>query len=212
MPLKHIDTYIFDLDNTLYHPSTGIMDDMGGRINQFISELHGISVEEAAVIRRNYWLTYGTTLHGLIEHDNINPVSYLDYIHDIDLTAIKECTSTRAGIEKLQGEKVVFTNSNKEYAEKVLEQLGIADIFDGLYDTSWANYVPKPNKEPYERLIKELGVDPKKCLMLEDSVVNLKTAHDMGMTTVLIHEDEHNHEHVHHQEPCIVTWLDKVTK
>lgn len=212
--LDGVETYLFDLDNTLYHPSTGLMEAMMVKMREYVAQFYGVSLAEADTICHTYWQTYGTTLCGMMTKEKINPMDFLSYVHDIDLSMIKPCPLTRQGLEKLNGRKVIFTNADKPHAERVLERMGIADQFDGIYDVMWADFAPKPDRATYERLMKHLGATASKTLMLEDTHMNLKTAHDMGMTTVLIHNDhapDQPHDHVHHMAACMPSWLSSVT-
>lgn len=213
--VEGVETYLFDLDNTLYHASTGLMDAMVQRIQDYVVEYYGVSTQEAEHIRKSYWANYGTTLAGLMQVEKINPQDFLNYVHDVDLSVIQPCQTTLEGLQKLEGRKVIFTNADKLHAERVLERMGIADQFDGIYDVMWADFAPKPDRATYERLMKHLGANASKTLMLEDTHMNLKTAHDMGMTTVLIHSDmapTETHDHVHHMAACMPSWLNSVTK
>ena len=213
--VEGVETYLFDLDNTLYHASTGLMDAMVQRIQDYVVEYYGVSMEEAEHIRKSYWANYGTTLAGLMQVEKINPQDFLNYVHDVDLSVIQPCQTTLEGLKKLDGRKVIFTNADKLHAERVLERMGIADQFDGIYDVMWADFAPKPDRATYERLMKHLGANASKTVMLEDTHINLKTAHDMGMTTVLIHSDmapTEPHDHVHHMAACMPSWLASVTK
>ena len=209
-----VDTYLFDLDNTLYCESTGLMEAMMGKIRDYVSDFYGVSPEEADDIRRKLWKEYGTTMCGLMTLENIDAEKFLDYVHDIDLSVIGPCEETRKGLQQLNGRKVIFTNADFKHAERVLERMGIADQFEGIYDVIWADYRPKPERETYERLMKHLEADPAKTLMLEDSYDNLKTAHAMGMKTVLIHGRNMPvapQDYVHQTAACVPSWFSGVT-
>ena len=213
--LNGVETYLFDLDNTLYHESTGLMEAMMVKMREFVAQFYGVSMEEADKICVKYWKTYGTTLCGLMTLEKIQPEEFLDFVHDIDLSIIKPCTETLEGLKKLEGRKFIFTNADKPHAERVLERMGIANQFEGIYDVIWSEYKPKPDRTTYERLMKHLGADAQKTVMLEDTQMNLKTAHDMGMKTVLIHGDtalDMHHDHVHQTAACMPSWLSSVTK
>ena len=213
--IEGVNTYLFDLDNTLYHASTGLMDAMVAKMRGYVANFYNVSDAEAEHICQNYWQTYGTTLCGLMAKENINPYDFLKHVHDVDLSILQPCPLTRNGLEKLEGRKIIFTNADRPHAERVLERLGIADLFEDIYDVIWADYRPKPDRETYERLAKHLGLTPANTLMLEDTHVNLKTAHDMGMKTVLIHggtPPETQHDHIHHMAACMPSWFSTVTK
>ncbi len=213
--LNGVDTYLFDLDNTLYHESTGLMDAMMLKMREYVANFYGVTIEEAGGICHEYWRTYGTTLRGMMEREKIDAQEFMDFVHDIDLSKIEPCTNTLAGLQKLEGRKVIFTNADHFHATRVLERMGLADQFEGIYDVIWADFQPKPARETYERLMKHLGAKPENTVMLEDTQMNLKTAHDMGMKTVLIHGNsypEMQQEHVHQMAACMPSWLSSVTK
>ena len=212
--LNGVETYLFDLDNTLYHESTGLMDAMMLRMREYVAKFYSVDMAEADKICVDYWTTYGTTLCGLMTREKINAQEFLDFVHDVDLSIIQPCTDTLAGLQKLKGRKVIFTNADHFHATRVLERMGLADQFEGIYDVIWADYQPKPARETYERLMKHLNANPHTTVMLEDTHVNLKTAHEMGMKTVLIHGDAHpeKHDHVHQMAACMPSWLSSVTK
>lgn len=213
--IENINTYLFDLDNTLYQASTGLMDAMVAKMRQYVAKFYNVTDAEAEQICINYWQTYGTTLCGMMTKESINPQDFLNYVHDVDLSRLQPCSITRSGLEKLEGRKIIFTNADRPHAERVLERLGIADLFEDIYDVMWADYRPKPDRATYERLVNHLGITPSTTLMLEDTHVNLEPAHAMGMKTVLIHggtPPETPYDHVHHMAACMPNWFSAVTK
>src|SRR5690606_36214956 len=98
--VEGVETYLFDLDNTLYHASTGLMDAMMVKMREYVAKFYGVSMAEADNICHTYWQTYGTTLCGLMTKEKINPAAFLDHVHDIDLSTIEPCTITREGLQK----------------------------------------------------------------------------------------------------------------
>src|ERR1700728_3267798 len=92
---KHIDTWLFDLDNTLYDANTGVFDRIIDRMTLFVSGNLQISPAEANALRRTYWEKYGTTLRGLMEEHQVNPDVFLWYAHDIDISDVPQCAITK---------------------------------------------------------------------------------------------------------------------
>ena len=178
---------LFDLDNTLYHPEHDLFSLIDVRINRFMLEVAEIPHAEVDGLRRRYWQNYGATLQGLIRHHDIDPESYLDYVHDVDVTTrIKPDHALRNSLAKLQPPCYIFTNGSQQHAERVTRALGIAEQFAGIFDIRIAAYQPKPNPEPYHGVLQALGIPAQECVMIEDSSANLRQAGDLGMKTILV--------------------------
>ncbi|MEG6508495.1 pyrimidine 5'-nucleotidase [Methyloligella sp. 2.7D] len=178
--------WVFDLDNTLYPADCNLFSQIDTRMGAFISEHLGLSHEEAHTLRKHYYYTYGTTLAGLMKLHDVPPQLFLDYVHDIDLSAVPRAPELAAAVKALPGEKYVFTNGSREHAERVLTRLGLTDLFDDMFDIRSADYIPKPQPETYDRFLRAHGVAPERAAMFDDLPHNLKPAHQLGMTTVLV--------------------------
>ena len=206
---SHIDTWVFDLDNTLYDAESHIFVEMGARMNSFVAKRLNLPLDQANIVRRDFFLKYGTTLRGLMTEHQIAPDDFLHYVHDFDITPVKPCPLTQNTLSKLEGRKVVFTNAQRSFALRMLDHLGIRHHFDGVFAIEDADYWPKPRPETYSDFFKAHGVDPKRACMFEDMEINLKTAHDFGMTTVWFHggQDSNIPDHVHHHANDLPAWL-----
>lgn len=182
-----MDAILFDLDNTLYPPERDVFSLIDKRINRFMNEVVGIPATEVDGLRRRYWAEYGVTLQGLIRHYGVDAEAYLDYVHDVDVAGCLEPDGElRRALEGLPLRRAVFTNGSRRHAQRVLGTLAVADLFEEIFDISVASYRPKPYPEPYLKVLDHLGVLPGRCLMVEDSVDNLKTAKELGMGTILV--------------------------
>jgi putative hydrolase of the HAD superfamily len=182
-----MDVLLFDLDNTLYPPERELFDLIDVRINRFMREQVGIPADAVDALRREYWAAYGVTLQGLIRHHGVDPEAYLHYVHDVDVnTRLSADVELREMLEALPQRKAVFTNGSTCHADRVLAALGIADQFETVFDIRIADYLPKPYPQPYQAVLAALGVPPERCTMVEDSRDNLRTAKQLGMTTVLV--------------------------
>lgn len=182
-----MDVLLFDLDNTLYPPERELFNLIDVRINRFMVEQAGIPAEAVDDLRREYWAAYGVTLQGLIRHHAVDPEDYLHYVHDVDVTTrLTADPGLRAMLAALPQRKVVFTNGSACHADRVMAALGIADQFESIFDIRVAGYRPKPYPEPYRAVLDALGVAARHCGMIEDSRENLRTAKQLGMTTVLV--------------------------
>ena len=157
--LSHVNTWIFDLDNTLYPAKCRLFDQIDARIGQFIAQLFKVGVLEARKIQKNYFREHGTTLNGLMTQHGMAPEKFLDFVHDIDFSPLEPSAGLEAALDRLPGRKLIFTNADVPYSRKVLARLGIGHHFEHIYDIAAANYVPKPYPEAYDLLIKRFGIE-----------------------------------------------------
>lgn len=178
---------LFDLDNTLYPAEKNLFALIDVRINRYMEEIVAIPTDQVDPLRRRYWQDYGATLQGLIRHYNVDAEDYLDYVHRFDigqrLTPDLELQQT---LEQVEQPCFIFTNGSRQHAEQVTAALGIRHFFQEIFDIRIADYQPKPNPEPYQQVLKRLGLQGHECVMIEDSPANLKTAKDFGMSTLLV--------------------------
>ena len=188
MSLSLIKTWIFDLDNTLYPPEENIFSQIDQRMTSFIADNLKISNEEAFNIQKQNFIDHGTTLAGFMNsgNDKINPDKFLEFVHDINLSSLKEDNDLRRILLLLPGKKYIFTNGTKKHAENVLKKLNLENIFHSIFGIKEANYLPKPNIETYNLFLKTHKVDPKTSIMFEDMGRNLIPAKKLGMKTVLL--------------------------
>ncbi|GAB6083300.1 pyrimidine 5'-nucleotidase [Desulfuromonas carbonis] len=191
---------LFDLDNTLYAPERDLFALIDQRINRYMLEVVAIPRAEVDGLRRHYWKTYGATLQGLIRHYDVDPEDYLDYVHDVDVsTRLQPDPLLCSSLQRLPLRRFVFTNGSRGHAERVLAALGLAESFEEIFDIRIANYQPKPNPDPYHGVLRQLGLAAGDCVMVEDSLANLATAKQLGMTTVLVAQRSANAAVVDHQ-------------
>jgi putative hydrolase of the HAD superfamily len=182
--LKNVETWIFDLDNTLYPADSDLFPQVSQRMTRWIMDRFDIDEATAVEKRGAYYKKYGTTLRGLMLHDDVNPDDFLGYVHDIDLTSLGPNPRLGAAIEKLPGRRLVYTNGSRTHASRILAKLGIDQHFVEIFDIIAADYVPKPDPRPYLTLTQRFDIDPTRACMVEDLAVNLEPAKAMGMTTV----------------------------
>lgn len=196
-----ISNWVFDLDNTLYHPELAIFDKIDAKMGQYIARLLQVDALEARQVQKNYFREYGTTLAGLMRHQNIEPRDFLDFVHDVDLSAISPQPALVEAIAALPGRKFIFTNADTPYARKVLERLGLSDIFSDIHDIYATQYIPKPEQSAYDSMLDAFGIDPEKSVFFEDMARNLRPAKAMGMGTIWINNGAelgaHGHDEAH---------------
>ena len=215
--------WIFDLDNTLYPAECNLFAQVDQRMGEFISNYLGLPFEEARRIQKEYYVTYGTTLSGLMAEHGLKPEKFLDYVHDIDVSMLPRSPELAAAIEVLPGEKYIFTNGSRGHAENVAGQIGILEMFDDVFDIGAAGFVPKPEAEAYDKFLSAHNVTPHEAAMFEDMPHNLQTPHDLGMVTVLVHSSFFDHpiqqqisewtappDHVHHMTEDLLGFLSQV--
>ena len=185
-PFAHIDTWIFDLDLTLYGPEANIMAQVRDRIALFVEKHFNIGSDEAHKIRHTYWKKYGTTLGGLMAENKVEPNGYLDFVHDVDMDLLRPDADLRRQITSLPGRKIIFTNADAPYAERVLAARGLDNLFEDIFDIHRMQHLPKPAAASYDSLCAQLDINPARALFVEDSAHNLVPAKVLGMTTIWV--------------------------
>jgi putative hydrolase of the HAD superfamily len=188
-PFSHIDTWVFDLDNTLYPHHVNLWQQVDIRIGEFVSAFLKISADEARVIQKDYYRRYGTTMRGMMTEHGVRADDYLAYVHKIDHSPLQPNPAMGAAIAKLRGRKLVLTNGSTDHADAVLTRLGIGSHFEAVFDIIAAELEPKPAPKTYQKFLGDYGVDPRKSAMFEDLARNLVVPHQFGMTTVLVVPD-----------------------
>lgn len=186
----HVNVWIFDLDNTLYPQNLNLMVQMRHKTYDYICELLNTDHASAGNIYERFEAAYGTALNGLIIQHAIDPHHFLAYVHDIDHGMLMPDLHLANAIRSLPGKRVIYTNGTVSHAENVLARLGITDLFENIFDIVWADLDPKPHRAPYERLLTEMGADPKKAAMFEDVARNLEFPFALGARTVLVRPED----------------------
>ena len=183
---------LFDLDCTLYPPENDIFLSMGIRITEYIQRLLNITQAEAAVIRDRYWKKYGLTLIGLIRNHSIDPEDFLHYVHDVDIEKnIKPNPDLAKKLTQIPLKKLLFTNSCRYYAGKVLYVLGLFECFEKpIIDIRHMQFFPKPHPNAYKTILNYFQLTGDQCIMVDDSFDNLKTAVSFGMQTIWVGKGE----------------------
>ena len=184
--LVNIDTWLFDLDNTLYPPEAEFMSLIEGRMTRFVARETGLPPGEAFALQKKYLSEHGTTLAGLMANHGVDPEAFLDEVHDVSMSSLVPDPQLRAAIAALPGRRLVFTNGDKRHAERVLARLKLDDLFEATFHIALADYIPKPHPQTFARMIQAHDVTPTSTAFFEDSARNLPPAHALGMTTVLV--------------------------
>jgi len=184
--LRHIDVWVFDLDNTLYPIETEYMALIEGRMSDFVMRQTGLAYDEARALQKKYYHEHGTTLAGLMANHGVDPQAFLDEVHEVSMDRLNPDPELRAAIQRLPGRKLVFTNGGSKHAERVLRRLELDDLFEEVFHLEAAGFTPKPNPQTYALMNQLHRIDPAHAAFFEDSEKNLAPAADIGMTTILV--------------------------
>lgn len=214
--LRQAEAWVFDLDNTLYPPSTNLFAQIDERMRAFIAGFLDLDLDEARRVQKTYFREYGTTLRGLMNRHGLEPGLFLEYVHAVDLDPVPPNPALAAALARLPGRKYIFTNASAAHAGRITDRLGVTRHFDAVFDIADAEYVPKPEPRIYDTLVRCHGLDPGKTVMIEDIARNLAPAAALGMTTVWLRNDSPvgvegaDGDHVHHVIDDLVPWLEDV--
>jgi putative hydrolase of the HAD superfamily len=181
-----VKAWVFDLDNTLYPRHTNLFAQVDVRIRDYVQRLLALPADEAQLLQRDYYRRYGTTLRGLMLEHKIAPDDFLEYVHDIDHSAVAPDPQLAAAITRLPGKRYILTNGSRAHAEKVMARLGLQPDFEDIFDIVRADLVPKPHADTYDRFLAENGIAPGEAAMFEDLARNLEVPKALGMATVLV--------------------------
>lgn len=217
--------WIFDLDNTLYPAECNLFAQVDQRMGEFIAQYLGVPFAYARHLQKSYYRQYGTTLSGLMQVHKLDPKAFLDYVHDIDLSVVPEHPELASAIARLPGRRLIFTNGSRRHAERVAAKLGVLHLFEDICDIAACEYVPKPQPDAFDRMVRRHGVAPRSAAMFEDMPHNLEAPHALGMTTVLVHSSGYDHPvqlsirqwreppgHVHHMTEDLAGFLDGIAR
>jgi putative hydrolase of the HAD superfamily len=188
MPIlkNKINTWIFDLDNTLYSADSGIFQQVHTLMGKFVSAHLNIDIKKATELQRKYYRQHGTTLRGLMDNHNVDPDHFLSEVHQLDYSIVGPNFKLNRELKKLKGRKIIYTNANRQHANDILIRLELTNVFDNIFDIKTANYIPKPEASPYEQIISEFNIDPITTIMFDDIAKNLVPAKNVGFASVWI--------------------------
>ena len=183
-----IETWIFDLDNTLYPSSSQFFNQISQRMTLFIVNKFGVEPEQARSWQKYYFHTYGTTLCGLMKERGVDPTEYLNFTHDIDMASLPQNPELERLFSRLPGRKLIYTNATVDYASRILNRLNLTPYFYDIHDIFAADFIPKPHPHGYQTLIEKYHINPYQACMVEDMACNLESASRLGMKTVWLAE------------------------
>ena len=183
---EKINTWIFDLDNTLYSADSGIFQQVHKLMGEFISKNLKMDIVEAKKLQSKYYKQHGTTLRGLMDNHGVEPDYFLDEVHKLDYSIVGPDEILNKELENIQGRKIIYTNANRKHVVDVLERINLANFFDEIFDIKMANYIPKPEIRPYEQIIDIFNINPSSSAMFDDIAKNLVPAKKVGFTPVWV--------------------------
>mgnify|MGYP003851289719 CR=1 FL=1 len=214
--LRGAATWVFDLDNTLYPATDSLFGEIGIRIRDYIARFLDLETEAAQALKQKYFLTYGTSLRGMMLEHRMDPLPFLEFVHDVDLSGIRANPALDRALTGLPGRKIIFTNADVPHAERILTRLGIARHFDAIFDIADADYVPKPEPGPYDTLVRLHALKPGTAVMVDDIARNLAPAAERGLTTAWIRNGTewgspgNEGGHIHHRVDDLTAWLEGI--
>ena len=211
--LSHVSAWVFDMDDTLYPREQGLMQLVQARINAYVVEAVGLDPVSARVLQRQFLDEHGTTLAGLMANYTIDPAHFLHDVHDVPMDSLEPAPRLVEQLMRLPGRRLVFTNGARDYADRVLDRLGVTACFDGVFTIEDADLTPKPAPSTFRHFIDRFGFDPHRAAFFEDTPRNLEPAKALGMTTVLI-GDGHGKplgDHIDHIAPDLLDFLTDLT-
>ena len=183
---EKVNTWIFDLDNTLYSADSGIFQQVHRLMGEFISKNLSMDMSEAKKLQSKYYKEHGTTLRGLMDNHGIDPDHFLEEVHRLDYSIVGSNKILNEELHKLEGRKIIYTNANKKHVIDVLDRIDLTNFFDEIFDIKMANYIPKPELKPYEQIINLFNIKPESSAMFDDIAKNLVPAKKVNFTSVWI--------------------------
>jgi len=204
---SHVETWVFDLDNTLYPPEMALFDQINIRMTDWVMRVLGVDRAAADVVRHRYWRDHGTTLAGLMRHHDVDPGPYLEEVHEIDFTVLSPDPALARVIAALPGRKIVFTNGTRPYAKRVIAHRGLEGLFDAIYGVEHADLIPKPERAAFETVFAADGLSPRAAAMFEDDPRNLAVPHAMGLRTVHVAPTPEPADHIEHHTDDLAGFL-----
>jgi putative hydrolase of the HAD superfamily len=210
--LDRVETWVFDLDNTLYPHTLRLFDQVSALMTAYVMRELGLGRAEADALRARYWREHGTTLAGLMAVNGIDPLPFLEEVHAIDLAEVAADAALGAAILALPGRKVIYTNGSRAHGARVSAALGLSGCFDAIYGIEDAGFAPKPRRDAFERVFARDGLDPRRAAMVEDDQRNLAVPAEMGMAAIWrpIDPEETAAPHVHHVAVDLTDFLSRI--
>ena len=190
-----IHTIFFDLDNTLYSRNSGIWEAIGERINLFMTEILNIPDQDVMPLRKKFRDEFNTTLLGLQSMFDVDEMEYLEFVHDVNLSSIlPDGGQLRRMLSAIPQQKVIFTNSDKAHALRVLSLLEVHDLFGLIVDIIAMKPYVKPQPQAYQIALQLAGLEtPEGCMFIDDMLENVEQASEAGFLSVFVGQANETH-------------------
>ncbi|USD35815.1 MULTISPECIES: pyrimidine 5'-nucleotidase [Ferrimonas] len=190
-PLQERPVFLFDLDNTLYHPDAGILDQVGSRMKHYVADKLALSPEQATELCFGYYHKYGGTLRGLQQHHpEVDLDDFSVYAHDVDTSKLHHNADLAEQLNALPQKRYIFTNAALPYARRLMGIIGIDQCFDGIFSVEDTGFKMKPDPHAYEQIAAKFGFRGCDAVMFDDQPANLDTAQGFGIRTVLVNRPD----------------------
>jgi len=183
---RHVNVWVFDLDNTLYPAESRVFAQIERRMTLFVQDYLQLDLDEARRVQKTYYRDHGTTLGGLMRLHGVNPDDYLAFVHDIDLSVLQADARLANTIANLPGRRFIFTNGCRHHATRVLERLALSKLFEDCWDIRTIAFCPKPDPGSYHAVLSRVDASPRRTALFDDIPRNLVPAHALGCTTILV--------------------------
>jgi putative hydrolase of the HAD superfamily len=181
--------WLFDLDNTLHNASPHIFPHINRSMTAYLMRHLDLDERDANRLRMDYWKRYGATLTGLMRHHGTRPAALPPRHPPVSRPGadggVRQCRAPPAAPPARQEDRLL-QRPQLHYAEAVLDVMGIRKLFADVYSVEQMRFHPKPKVAGFQHLIKDHRLNPRRCILVEDSAENLRTAKRLGMKTVWI--------------------------
>ena len=216
--LAEVDSWLFDLDNTLYPARANLFAQVDRHMEAYVGRLLGLPGDEARLVQKRLFREYGTTLRGLMEEWHVDPYDFLAKVHAVDISVLNRDIPLRRALLRLPGRRILFTNADRPYAERVLAALGIEDCFEAIHDIHAMDYRPKPDPDSYRQLLDVHGIVPERAFFVDDMALNLAPASRLGIRTGWVNngsergDEGHVAAHIDFELTELGPWLEELTR
>lgn len=178
---------LLDVDDTLYAQGQGPFKQVTERIGAYVTARLGLAQDEALALRRRYVAAYGSTMGGLVAHHGVDPLEFLDYVHDVPVETILQADARLfETLTALPAPLAAFSNGSQAYVRRVLEALGVGELFSQILAIEDFDFIPKPQQRPYLVAQDRLGLSAPELLLADDRPENVAAARQYGLKAVQV--------------------------
>ncbi|QFI53652.1 beta-phosphoglucomutase family hydrolase [Aeromonas simiae] len=188
--LEQYDALIFDLDGTLVDSMPLHLDAWEQTAAEFGLPFDRARLNAMGGIPTRKIVALLAAEHGLdIDLDAFTRRKVALYVANIDQVQVYpqmwELVKSQHGKRPMG----VGTGSSRQHAEQILRQTGLADYMGALVSADDVEH-HKPNPDTFLQVAEQLGANPARCLVFEDTEIGLQAGRAAGMATVLACQGE----------------------